>query len=295
MLELMQTYRSGEKRASFIRINPQHENRCNRISTIFTKIALWGLATTSLAEAIGFSVLTWASYPFIPISSKPKNLFNKLAESGAFSVLWGAYSAMKCNVIIPRECLARACMAMVFAQVLNKDFHEFLRPEDKQELLMLQQDLPQVFAPPMEQAHGVNFHNNVVQEGADFLVQQILKDASPAALADFHADDPRLYHFVAAKSVFSFVFGTCKDKPIPAFFKPETQNFIKDCRLALHNKDVVNALEKIMQSPDQFDLGTNSAPVKVVLNDIKSAAFKELNGGLLSTDCWLRARQILSK
>ena len=132
--------------------------------------------------------------------------------------------------------------------------------------------------------------NNTIDQGAAFIRDYILQrgqidEATRQLVLEFDAD---IYVFVLTRSVYLYVFGPKRNEPVPAFFKEETQQAMS----ALRNRYAPYQgadLEPLMRGNEAFQRGLENGATMVILNDVKAAAHRELQGSIFLTRCWAQA------
>lgn len=97
--------------------------------------------------------------------------------------------------------------------------------------------------------------------------------------------DPNVYHFIASRAVFIYVFGEKKTDPIPNFFANQTIINIQRLRIKYSkqpelSKAIHSKLYLEMISFPYFNKSTSTE-----LNEIKIAAARELQGAMLTSKC----------
>ncbi len=151
-----------------------------------------------------------------------------------------------------------------------------------------------VHDPQINQLRGMaNEVNQLITEGATFFKECILnpEQIDEEAKTQVLEFDPNSYIFVLTRSVYLYVFGSKKHAQVPSFFKLETRLLILQLREKYEHLDKEEELKSLMQNLLAFNQDPQNDQIKALLNDLKEAAYTELQNSLFITKCWEKACQ----
>jgi|GEM_PF-1810729 len=327
---------AGEERLWFSD-EPPVENRCKRLSKIATtEIGLSMLTTAAAVETAAYSYLALASYALRPITDKPRQFFVKLLQSSSVTIGWGAVSLLanpfSTNIVAHESIMRFYLQALNSKLTFPHRYVELFRPEDQQDF---ERRAPGYIVEPIRHdlwPYKLEWAKIVERElakgaGANFLVREVLSGASPETINAFKELDPDMYLFVLTKAIFICACGPWRGYSIPKFFKPATQELVRQLRLDIPKNDpIINKLAQVIANPAQFEIGppeemkSNSNQVvakpaiakpvianpaqpeigpketmKSAFKKLRAAASEELQGSFFTTQCWKQAVEDLSR
>ena len=138
-----------------------------------------------------------------------------------------------------------------------------------------------------------------VQEGARFIIDQVLPGASNKILENFKIlysdpNEPDIASSILVKAIAINVFGS---NEIPDFFEQDTKAVILALRQALNQpkmEAIVEELKNVTSNLAQFNVTLLSEDARPSFNRLMEAASNELQG-LFFKKCWPRAIQMLKE
>lgn len=273
------------------------ENRWKQLGKVIsTEIGLTLLLVASAVETVSYSILAVSSLALYPFTNRPCRFFAKLLQSSSFTILWSVADALVYNPFFT-NIMTRESFARYWAQKYSPASLAMMRMEDDLYIADWQQQHPQevqnALLGPI-QAHG-RTTQELINQGARFLKEEVLAGASAATTQLFNEADASIYPFILTKAVYIYAAGSKKNDSIPDFFKSETKNQILAFRSRPENpenKDLPSQLETWMKDPESFEQETQEEPAKSTFRDLRTIGSTELQNGLLITGCWQKAAQL---
>ena len=134
--------------------------------------------------------------------------------------------------------------------------------------------------------HNGRATQQLIDQGANFIQQDVLANASAETIELFKDTEPCIYMFILTKAVYIYAVGDKKNEEIPEFFKPETKPVISDLRQQNNSEETIQELQQLFASPEAFDTAPEDKSAKAIFNKLREAATIELQNSLLVTGCW---------
>ncbi len=148
-----------------------------------------------------------------------------------------------------------------------------------------------------------------IDQGVNFLIKDVLHEASEDTLEKLKNQDPATLLFILAKAIGIYAFGSKKDNNPPAFFgantketlihhlRPQEAAGIFDSPYSFPglSEDVISELQRLTSIPDQFNAGPLNEDVQSAFADLKGAASKEFPSGLFISKCIPKALETLER
>lgn len=248
------------------------------ISSELGVILLAAAATIETVAYAVFSVASLALFPFTKTLNKP---VVKLLQSSSFTIIWGLSVGLGFNSVM-REVDANESYARRWLE--NYLSVALVRPEDRS--FIAQNDL-------LIEQHDK--YAAKIERGANFIVKDVLADASPATINLFNECATSMCMFIVSKAVYIYTAGDKKNHEIPNFFKYTTKESILALREELKDEETLRHLHDLHATPDQFEENVKIPNVQEAFNKIRKSAANELQNSCLTTACWARAIEILSE
>lgn len=265
---------------------------------IVTEIGLAFLTLTATVETVAYTALVLVSLVLSPVTDRPYEFFATLLSSSSFTIVWSAVD-MVLNLFTV-NLMTRETFARYWAQQYNPTRIELLRFEDR------------LYITDFCQRQGVQGHENqpgpllqpiltvgkttqeMITLGARFIADEVLSEASNETKGLFKEMDPSMFMFILTKAVHIYVVGGRKEDELPGFFKPETQQLIRNLRQELNDGAIIGTLQELVADPERFEAGSEDQAVKAAFSKLRNIASGELQGSLFTTRCWNEAIQLVS-
>lgn len=272
------------------------ENRWKHAGRVIcSEIALVLLTITSAVETVAYSALAIASLTLYPLSNKPCAFFAKLLQSSSFTIIWGLADAIFFNPLHVNV-MTQESYARHIAEMSNPTSIVMFRLDDRQYLAALQQRHGQETVPNSETGPILAKElvvNRLINQGADFILQEVLANASDETIDLFRDMDPSIFLFILTKAVFIYTAGAKKNDEVPNFFKPENKKLILDLRKVVNNEETIQEIERLVTSPTEFETEPQSEPAKSVFSRLRQIASGELQNSVFTAKCFQRAVEML--
>lgn len=265
---------------------------------ISTEIGLGILTVTSAVETVAYSVLTLASLVLYPVTDRPCIFFAKLLQSSSFTIIWGIADAILYNPFFINV-MTQESFARYWAANFNPTPIEMYRFNDR------------MYVADWGRQHGRGNVNNgllgpilieglntqkLIDQGANFIQQDVLAGASKQTLELFDGMDPSIFMFILTKAVYIYAVGAKKADEIPSFFKLETKNLILTLRQQeLNSEETAKELERLVRDPTEFETAPQGDYAQDFFNRLRKVAFGELQNSLLCSRCWAKSAEQLRK
>ena len=143
----------------------------------------------------------------------------------------------------------------------------------------------------------INLRGLAIDQGATFLVDEVLYGVTSATKELFKEQDPDtdIYMFILTRAAFIYTWGPRQNDEIPAFFKRQVQELIKVYR----SNEVVRGLDLALADLTTFNVAAQAFTNRAVLSNAfeilrNIAAIEQEGGGLLIQECWEKAKKKLS-
>jgi len=263
---------------------------------VATEIGLVLLTITSTVETVAYSALVVASLTLYPFTDKPCAFFAKLLESSSFTIIWCVADAILCNIIFI-NLATHESFARFWADIFNPTPIVLLRLDDLRYTAAWGQQhgnrtVPEVLLGRI--IHNGRATQQLIDQGANFIQQDVLANASAETIELFKDTEPCIYMFILTKAVYIYAVGDKKNEEIPEFFKPETKPVISDLRQQNNSEETIQELQQLFASPEAFVTAPEDKSAIAILNKLREAATIELQNSLLVTGCWQKAAQQLT-
>lgn len=275
------------------------DNPCKHLGKVVsTAIGLCLLATISVVETVVYGVLALASLLLYPITRRPCTFFAKLLQSSAFTIIWSVVDILFCNLVF-LNIMTHESFAREWAEKVNPTTLPLRRFDDELYIIgWVRQHGPRINNPmliPIQRAGEAGLA--MIDQGAEFIIQDVLSGASNETLELFKDMDPSIFMFILTKAVYIYVAGSKCNDEIPRFFKEDTKNGILALRSELKDRDreVLQQLRELTTDPKQFETEPRSDSAKSAFNKLRNIASEESQGGLFIRSCWQKAVATLSK
>lgn len=263
----------------------------NAGKVISTEIGLGLLTITSAVETVAYATLALASLTLYPFTDKPCAFFVKLLQSSSFTIIWSLADAILYNPIFVNV-MTHESFARYWAAIFNPTPIVMFRLDDRFYLADWQQQHRQgnvndgLLGPILAEGRATQ---ELIDQGANLIQQDILANASAATVGFFRDMDPSIYMFVLTKAVYIYTVGAKKNDEIPDFFKPATKNLILALRQEHLDEATVQELQRVITDPAQFETAPQGESAQSIFNRLRNAASGELQNSLLTTRCWQKA------
>lgn len=259
---------------------------------ISTEVGLVLLTATSVVETVAYTALALSSLALYPVTDRPCKFFAKLLQSSSFTIIWGVADTLLYNPFFVNV-MTRESFARYWAQnfiPLPKPFVLY-RLNDRLYVADWWQHRQgnindRMLGPILTEGIATQ---KLMDQGAGFITQDVLLDASTETISLFKEIDPSIFMFILTKSVYIYAAGGKKNDAIPGFFKPVTKNLILNLRKELNDEEALKELQQLTASPAQFETEPQGEAVKSAFIRLKSIASGELQDSLLTTGCWQKA------
>lgn len=260
---------------------------------ISTEIGLALLTITSVVETAAYTVFTFASLALCPLTDRPYTFFAKLLESSSFTIIWGIADAIIYNPLTVNV-MTHESFARWWAAVYNPIRIPLFRLDDRLYIADWAQHRPgnvndALLGPILRAGHNTQA---LIDQGANFIQQDVLANASSETLDLFRDMDPSMYMFVLTKAVYIYTFGEKKTDPVPDFFKSATRDLILSIRQESYSEETIQELQRLIVEPTQFETKPQEF-AQSAFNQLRNAASEELKNSLLTTGCWAKAVELL--
>ena len=264
---------------------------------ISTEIGLALLTIASAIETVAYAVLALASFTLYPFTDKPCTFFAKLLQSSSFTIIWGLADAILYNPLFVNV-MTQESFARFWAARFNPTPIVMFRLDDRLYLADWEQQHRQgnfdggLLGPILAEGRVTQA---LIDQGANFIQQDVLSNASAETVDLFRDMDPSIYMFVLTKAVYIYTSGAKKNDEIPGFFKPATKNLILTLRQEQNSEETVQELQRLVANPAQFDTEPQSDSARSFFGRLRNTASGELQNSLLATRCWEIAVKRLSE
>lgn len=277
------------------------DNRWKHVGKVLsTEIGLCLLATASIVETVAYAALTLASLILYPITDRPCVFFTRLLQSSSFTIIWGIANALFYNPVFVNV-MTRESFARYWAEKFNPTPFELFRLEDALDIIDWAQQRGQentmghaMLNPILAAGQATQ---EIIDQGANFIKQDVLSGVSPETLTLFKEMAPSVYMFILTRAVYVYAAGSKRNDAVPDFFKLATRNSILNLRSELEDKETImlNQLAQITSDLTQFDTEPQNEDVRSAFGSLRIIASGELQGSLFATRCWQRAAEMLSQ
>jgi len=197
------------------------------------------------------------------VTDKPFNFFTRLLNSSSFTIVWALADFLFFNLfyydVMTDESGARHWVERLISP--NRGEIEY-------------------FAATVER------HCQLIIQGANFIQQDVLANASVETIALFKELDPFIFMFILVKAVYIYTAGAKKNDEIPKFFKSITKDLILILRQEMGNEETVQELQRLISDPTQFETEPRSESAKSAFLELKKIASGELRKSIFITDCF---------
>lgn len=267
-----------------------------RAKIVTAEVGIILLTAVSLIETVAYAILTLGSLAANPISKKPYHFFASLLQSSSFTILWGCVDAVIYNPFFVNV-MTRESFARFWAQCLNPTPIALLRSSDlfeigrwaQQHAPVPRQILGELLGPIVERGRQIN-------EGADFITNDILNGVSTEKIESVKDMDPGILHLILTKAIALYTIGPKLSDEIPRFFKPMVRAEIIKLRQELASPNAVSI--KLIQDINSLEEYSEDPPQEIVTKTyakLREAAARELQGGILITGCLHKACQEMAE
>jgi len=269
----------------------QHAGKC-----ISTEIGLGLLTITSAVETTAYATLALVSLTLYPFTDKPFTFFAKLLQRSAFTIIWGIADAILYNPFFINV-MTHESYARYWAEMLNPTPMLLFRLDDRLYVADWAQQHRQgnvnnaLLAPIVAAGRATQV---LIDQGANFIQQDVLANANAETIDLFRNMDPSIYMFILTKAVHIYTAGAKKNDEVPDFFKPATKNLILALRQENNSEETGQELQRLVENPTQFETTPQGESAKAVFNRLRNIATGELQNSLLTTRCWQKAAEQLS-
>lgn len=275
------------------------ENRWIHAGKCFaTEIALCLLVITSTIETVVYSVFTLLSEIILKFNGNEERykFFAKLLQSSSFTILWALGDAVFYNPFFINV-MTHESFARYWADMFNPTPIDLFRIEDRL----------YVTAWRGQHAGDVDINDGLlgpilqvgqdtqlkINQGAEFIQQEVLANASEETLALFKEMDTSLVPFILTKAVYIYTFGARKNDEVPTFFKDATRDQIGTLRAESKDEKALQELERLLSNPTEFETQLQSESAKSTFDKLRNIASGELSKSLFITGCWQKAAEQL--
>jgi hypothetical protein len=235
---------------------------------IAAEVGLCIFTTTSAVETLAYATLATGFFFVSPCTDKPCKFFAKCLQSSSFTFVWGLADALLfnplCPVMLTHESSARKLAGGISTV--------FCRAEDKKYVENWVRELR-------------------IDRGAEFMIEEVLLDASEETLALLGQMDSATRMFVITKAIWVYVAGPKREDEIADFFHADTRRSIHNLRSELRNKTVLTQLGVWTLTPANLEKGSEDPAIQSAINQLKTIASKEESQGdksVLTTNCLLK-------
>ncbi len=259
------------------------------------EIGLCLLTVASLVETVAYATLALVSLALYPVTEKPYNFFAKRLESSSFTIIWGIADAIFYNPLVVNV-LTRESFARYWAAMLNPTPIVLFRLSDMLDLADWVQHQIQITVDDsmLQPIYDIGrATQEVIDQGANFIVQEVLSGANDNTLTLFKDGDPSIFIFILTKAVYIYVAGSKKKAPLPNYFKAATKNLILSLRQEQMNDEVLKQLQELLTDTAKFEKGPEDEAVRSTFNKLRNVASGELQSSLFITRCFQKATEML--
>lgn len=260
-----------------------------RATLVTAELGLALLVATSIIETIAYVLLSQLAYLVNPISEKPYNFFAKLCASSSFTILWSLADTLIYNPFFINVMTHESFARFWASHIIPSDL--IYRVDDSLYLNTWRQQAPQFVHDPMVMPiirEGERI-SDIINKGAKFIVEDVLKDASADTLARFSEMDLSLFNFILTKAVYIYTYGAREKDVIPAFFRDDSKVSIEAQRLKPVVQTVGQQLITQFSGPEAFEKAPENKNVRTVWIDLKNIASRELSSSILVGKCFRKA------
>lgn len=237
-------------------IRDRNESRFHFIGRAAGNEVTVGLATTAaLVYAIGSSSLAIGSLVCYPLTDRPLNFFGSHAQ--AAWILTG---------------LGSSALALYPTLVVIAELRDL--------------------GPLFDQLMGPSNNSELIDQGANFIRNDILRNAPHETMQAFEEMNPRIFQPILTKAVYIYTSGPRKNDPIPDFFQEKTKDSIQTLRQENNSPAVIEEIERLIEaemSLSEADLQPQSATAKTFLQKLRRVGSEEQQGSIFLTTCYQKA------
>lgn len=255
------------------------------LKVICNKIGLGLLAVTAAIETIAYAALAFGCFLLQRLVDNDSihrhyEFAAKSLDSSFFAMIWAARTSIqdypRNRNIYTHESIARVAF----------DHHNLLpfhlaRAEDTAFLNALR-----------HHSQNSGFEGKV-NAGANFIIQEVLQNASAGTISNFQDMDPGIILFIITKAVYIYTFGDRKNDVPPDFFKSTTNALILRERKQTTDEAVLQELHVLTATPLEFQTPPKTIAAQKAFNNLREIASMEIQKSLFVTNCWPRASEKL--
>lgn len=270
-----------------------------------TEMALPFVMVAAFVEALVYRILSAPMFLLYPITSKPFTFFHDRANSGAFTVLWGAVYFVFGNLfyknVYTRECLVRRDVQERLPAFINVN-----RIQDQLETARLVELECPILEPYLENADKMfspeelrGQEEAVIRrriEAAAVYFKEMISRSSPSFVADFKGGDSTVCVLTLIRAVGPLLLSDERDEDIPDFFCDELQQRLEDLRRSWTDDEataLAAPLEDILRDKDSYFGDIDDATVLKAFLDIRKVFFGTHFMDLFLERIWRRTVQLL--
>lgn len=301
MTELLAWRNPQEREENWINSREDIYDRKEHYQKVITaEVGLVLLTLTSTIETIAYITLAVASQALRPITNQPYHFFAQLLQSSSFTILWGTADTLLYNPFFVNV-MTHESFARYWADLVNPTSIELYRFDDRLYVSDWEYEHRQaewaqhiddaMLGPIRAEGRDIQLQ---IEQGANFIKQDVLLNASQETLDLFNEMDASIFLFILTKSVYIYAAGSNKKEKIPGFFKKDTIKLIEDFRKEPCTQETLQQVEPLLANPEQFETIPKDNTVKSVFTKLRNIASTELQDSLFVTRCYSRALELLS-
>lgn len=130
--------------------------------------------------------------------------------------------------------------------------------------------------------------NKLIEEGATFITEHLIKGADADTLEKFKAKDADILIYILTKAIFIYSFGARCSGELPKYFKEDTRALIEEMKSQYTLTDPGKGeLSQAMTNLSSFETGVTNQETQKIFNELRRVAMKELQGiSMFASHCW---------
>jgi hypothetical protein len=235
---------------------------------LVAEVGLVAIAAIALVETIIYTPIAIAE------GLCRKRAFCKILESSAFTLGWAVVDMIRHNIFHGGALSTHETGARMQAQGVMGERNIF-REEDRSFLLSLKTGYPS----DARLDYASKGLIRIQKEGANFLLQHIVKGADEAFTRHFSEKDESIRTYMSAKSIWLYAYGPQRESAISQAFSKSQRDQIEDFR----KKESKEDLEAVFQNVEAFEAARKGE--SELFKTIFEAASKT-SQSILFRECW---------
>lgn len=259
------------------------------------EIGFGAVVATAAVESIAYGAISLVTLTVYPLTDRPFEYAVKLLQSSSFTTLW-ALADLLFNWFFP-NLMTHESFARSWGEMLNPTSIRLRRLEDQLyvadfEARLRAEDHGGINDPILRELarQGADV-NKIIQDGAAFIKEHLIKGMDADTLEKFKAKDADILIYILTKAIFIYAFGARNSEGLPEYFKEDTRALIAEMKSQYTLSDPGKGeLSQAMINLSSFETGVANPEAQKVFNELRRVAMKELQGiSMFASHCWDKA------